>query len=335
MTRIPYAEMLQTLQEILQRYNFSDERAELCARLFVDASRDGVYSHGLNRFPRFIRFIEKGYVRPQARPLRIKKMGSLEQWDGQQGPGNLNAWFCMDRAIQLAREHGMGLVALRHTNHWMRGGNYGWQAADAGMMGICFTNTTPNMPAWGTKDPVLGNNPLIIAIPREEGHVVLDTAMTQFSFGKIESYRRAGKLLPVEGGFDEEGKLTRDAAAIEASRRALPFGFWKGSGLSLVLDLMASMLSGGLSTIQIEGQDEADEYNLSQVFLVINPDSLGEARHYQAVLRQAIEAIHQATPAERGGDILYPGERTLRTRQENLQKGIPVDEGYWEEIVAM
>src|SRR4029077_7469904 len=148
--------------------------------------------------------------------------GSLERWDGNSGPGNLNAWRCMERAIAISRRHGIGCVALANTNHWMRGGPYGWQAADAGVIGICWTNTLPNLPPWGAGDPRLGNNPLIIAVPRKEGHVVLDMAMSQFSYGAIESYRRKGAMLPVPGGFSVTGELTTDPAAIEQSYRPLP-----------------------------------------------------------------------------------------------------------------
>lgn len=334
MKRIPFTELQQELQRVLLAYGFA-ERADLCARLFAEASRDGVASHGLNRFPRFIHFINEGYVKVDARPIRVKAVGALEQWDGQQGPGNLNAHFCMDRAVGLAREHGIGLVALRNTNHWMRGGAYGWQAVEQGMMAICFTNTTPNLPPWGAKEAVLGNNPLIIGVPRSGGHVVLDTAMTQFSYGKLESYRRAGELLPVEGGFDEAGNLTRDPAAIEKSRRPLAFGFWKGSGLALMLDLLASMLAGGKSTIQIGRQERPEEYNLSQLFVAIDPDSVGERAHYEAVLTETIAAIHEAEPDEQGKAARYPGQGVLRSREENLRLGVPVDERYWEEVLEM
>lgn len=323
------------MRQVLLKYGFSAERADLSARLFAEASRDGVYSHGLNRFPRFIEFIQKDYVKVDKSPVRVAQMGAIEQWDGQQGPGNLNAHFCMNRAIEMAQIHGMGLVALRDTNHWMRGGSYGWQAADAGMMGICFTNTTPNLPPWGATEPVLGNNPLIIAVPRSGGHVMLDTAMTQFSFGKVESYRREGKLLPVEGGFDENGELTRDPAQIEKTNRALPFGFWKGSGLSLMLDLMASMLSGGKSTIQIGRQERADEYNLSQFFLVIDPKAIGDPAHYEKVLLDTIGAMHSAKRANPEQAILYPGERVIATRSENMELGVYVDETYWEQVLAL
>ena len=333
--RVPFEQMKSELKRVLLSLNFEEPRADLSARLFTEASRDGVYSHGLNRFPRYVKYIQQGYIDVNAIPTQAGKIGVMEQWEGNLGPGNLNAWQSMDRAIQLAKEHGMGLVALRNTNHWMRGGSYGWQAADAGMIGICFTNTQPNTPAWGSKSISIGNNPLIIALPREGGaHIVLDTAMTQFAFGKIEAYSRAGQQLPVAGGFDRTGNLTTDPKEIELSNRALPFGFWKGSGLTIALDLVASALAGGMCTTQI-GEQGPDEYNLSQVFLAIDPLRLGNQEHYQNMIAQTLDAVHSGEPAEKGGRSFYPGERTLRTRMDNLQNGIPVDEGYWSDIRNM
>src|SRR5262249_38299988 len=156
----------------------------------------------LNRFPLFIAMTQSGVVDIHAQPKSVVASEALERWDGQSGPGNLNAYHCMDRAIALSQKHGIGCVALANTNHWMRGGTYGWQAAEAGVIGICWTNTSPNLPPWGTSQPRLGNNPLVIAVPRTQGHVVLDMAMSQFSYGALASYRLRNELLPVEGGFD-------------------------------------------------------------------------------------------------------------------------------------
>src|SRR6185295_2689290 len=233
--RVPFDEMHDTLRRALVATGMEADRAALSARLFAEASRDGVSSHGLNRFPRFMGMIRRGVVDVHARPEPVAAHGALERWDGRGGPGNLNAHAAMARAIALARAHGAGCLALANTNHWMRGGSDGWQAADAGVIGICWTNTLANLPPWGAADPRLGNNPLIIAVPRRAGHVVLDMAMSQFSVGALASYRSRGELLPVAGGYDEAGGLTRDPAAVEASGRLLPAGFWKGSGLSLLL----------------------------------------------------------------------------------------------------
>src|SRR5215207_8077678 len=106
----------------------------------------------------------------------------------------------MDGAMALARSHGIGAIALANTNHWMRGGSYGWQAAEAGMIAMCWTNTMPNLSPWGASDPRIGNNPLVIAVPRPAGHMVFDGAISQFSYGALASYQSKGELLPVDGG---------------------------------------------------------------------------------------------------------------------------------------
>jgi len=331
--RVPYEELVQTLSGVLQKLGFTQDRARLAAGLFADASRDGVYSHGVNRFPRFVRAVRNGVVDPQATPELMSHFGSFERWDGRSGPGMLNARQCMLRAIELSRENGMGCVALANTNHWMRGGNYGWQAAEAGVIGICWTNTMPNLPPWGASDPRLGNNPLIIAVPRKDGHVVLDMAMSQFSYGAIESYRLKGKLLPVAGGFTREGELTSDPSAIEQSHRPLPIGYWKGSGLALMLDIVASVLSGGLATHQIPAEPER-ETRLSQIFIAIDPALLGSPETVNEQINRIIDDLH-ASKASAGERVRYPGEQVLQTRHENLERGVPVNLGIWRQLPNM
>ena len=328
--RIPYDELFDGLLRVLLKLGFEQEPARLCARLFADASRDGVYSHGLNRFPQFVRMIQNGVIAVDAEPELVACFGSLERWDGKRGPGNLNAYRCMDRAIALSREYGIGCVALANTNHWMRGGNYGWQAAEAGVIAICWTNTMANLPPWGASDPRVGNNPLIIAVPRAKGHVVLDMAMSQFSYGALASFRMRGEQLPVEGGFDAEGHLTRDPAAIEASRRPLPIGYWKGSGLALMLDMVGALLSGGCATHQIPSDTER-ETNLSQVFIAVDPSSIDQTRTSPSLADQIVEHLQSPLPAA-GGQVRYPGGRVLQTRKENMANGIPVEPAIWREL---
>lgn len=331
--KVPYEQVIETLSNILVKLDFTPDRARLAARLFADASRDGVYSHGINRFPRFVRALRNGVVNPKAVPQLISRFGALERWDGQLGPGMLNAHQCMQRSIELSREHGIGCVALANTNHWMRGGNYGWQAADAGVIGICWTNTMPNLPPWGATDPRLGNNPLVIAVPRKDGHIVLDMAMSQFSYGAIESYRRKGMMLPVPGGFTVEGELTTDPAAIEKSSRALPIGYWKGSGLALMLDLLASILSAGRSTHEIPCDPER-ESRISQVFITIDSSQLESFGVAKEIVNNTIMDFHAAKTAS-GEPVRYPGEQVLKIRHSNLEQGIPIDAAIWKQVLRL
>jgi 3-dehydro-L-gulonate 2-dehydrogenase len=333
MLRVSYHELFDTLQRVLEKVGFERERAGLSARLFAEATCDGVYSHGLNRFPQYVEMIYNGSIDVHAHAERVVSFGSLERWDGRRGPGNLNAYCAMERAIALAGESGIGCVALSNTNHWMRGGSYGWQAVEAGMIGICWTNTLANLPPWGANVPRLGNNPLVVGVPRSGGPVVLDMAMSQFSYGVLASYRRRGELLPVEGGYGADGRLTRDPAAIEASKRALPIGYWKGSGLSLVLDMMAAMLSGGHATHQLSS-DTLRESGVSQVFLAINLPTVDEEGFADRISQDIVESLQSASDSA-GGHVRYPGEQTLNTRRENLEKGIPVEPSIWQQVLAM
>ena len=331
MLRVPYDDLFNALHRAMLRLGLSESRATICARLFAETTRDGVYTHGLNRFPRFAEMVANGSIDVNAEPTKTAGFGAMERWDGHRGVGNLNALVCIDRAMALAREHGIGGVALGNTNHWMRVGSYGWRAAEQGLFAMCWSNTLANLPAWGATTPTVGNNPLVIAVPRPGGHVVLDMAMSQFSYGTLSAYSKRGQLLPVDGGFDTAGNLTKDAAAIEASQRALPVGYWKGSGLSLVLDMFAAMLSGGLATHQIP-LDPLRESGISQMFLAVDPCPLIPSQEMAVMADGILDSLREATPADPAKPIRYPGEQTLQLREENLRLGVPVDPEIWEQL---
>ena len=331
--RVGFEELRSRVEQVLLSLGLAEERAELAARLIAETDRDGVKTHGVARLPRLAEMVKLGRIDVKAEAKCVAKFGALERWVGHCGVGNLAAHKAMARAMELATENGIGAVALAETSHWMRGGAFGWQAAEAGFAAMCWSNTLPNLPPWGASTPALGNNPLIVAIPRGDAPIVLDIAMSQFSYGSLESYRKRGKALPVPGGFDEAGELTTDAGAIERSKRALPIGFWKGSGLSFVLDVLGAMLSGGKAAHDFEA-DPLKEVGQSQVFLAVAPASVGTVSELNAIAEGAIDALHQATPIA-GQSVRYPGEGTLRVREESLRLGVAVEESAWEEFLRL
>jgi 3-dehydro-L-gulonate 2-dehydrogenase len=302
--RVPYEKMKSEFFRILVKSGFSDSNAEKCAEIFTENSLDGVNSHGISRFPKFIKNIMQGFVKPEAVPSLIHAFGALEQWDGNIGPGPLNAVFATERAMEMAGANGIGMIALANTNHWMRGGTYGWQAAKKGYVLICWTNTCQNMPAWGATDPRLGNNPLVFAVPYKDEAIVLDFAMSQYSYGKMETLREEDRSLPYPGGYNKSGEITTDPAEILESWRVLPAGYWKGSGMSLLLDILATILSGGRSTHQIKSC--ATEYSVSQVFIAIDLKSLHNFPAIENSINQIIDDLHSSNPVNLSEKIRYP-----------------------------
>jgi len=146
----------------------------------------------------------------------------------------------------------------------------------------------------------------------------------------MEAHNLRGTQLSVPGGYDEDGKLTTDPSAILKSKRALPIGFWKGSGLALLLDLLATVLSGGMSTAEISKHEV--EYALSQVFISIDILQLGNHSAIANIVNSILQD-YKSSKTELGlQEVLYPGERVLRVRAENIKNGIPVDKVIWEEI---
>ncbi len=168
-----------------------------------------------------------------------------------------------------------------------------------------------------------------MAVPAEGGPVLLDMAMSQYSYGKMEASAARGEETDAPCGYDGEGRLTRDPKAVLASRRPLPIGFWKGSGLSLLLDLVGTILSGGDSVGAVGARDE--EYGLSQVFIAFDLSRLPAGASRDAVSEMA-SRLRDSAPSEDGGRVRYPGEARAAIRAENLAKGIPARDELWAEI---
>ena len=331
--KVTFEQLKAAFNRVLISRGVDSETADACAEMFARTTESGVYSHGVNRFPRFIQQLENGDIIPDAQPKRITSLGAIEQWDAQRSIGNLTAKKMMDRAIELAADHGIGLVALRNANHWMRGGSYGWQAAEKGYIGICWTNSIAVMPPWGAKECRICTNTLSVAIPSTPITMIY-MSMSMFSYGMLEVNRLAGRQLPVDGGFDDEGNLTKEPGVIEKNRRILPMGYWKGSGMSIVLDMIATLLSDGASVAEVT-QDNSDEYGISQIFIAIEVDKLIDGPTRDAKLQRIMDYVTSAERADENQAIRLPGHEFTTLLAENRRNGITVDDSVWAKIQAL
>jgi len=325
---IHFAVLKDKLSEILKKHTFSEEEASMIALIFTESTFDGVFSHGINRFPRFIHDVENGIVLPGIRPEQIKGLHALEQWDGLGAAGISNALFCSNRSMELATTYGIGCVGLRNTNHWMRGGTYGWKVAEKGFLFMGWTNTRPNMPPWGGSTAAIGNNPYVMAIPHPEGPIVLDMAMSQYAYGKLEWHKRKGTDLPEYGGFDRNNTLTRNPHEILETGRILPTGLWKGSAMSMVLDMAAAIISGGNTTREI-GELSA-ETSLSQVFISMDVKRNMSPQQLNSIVEETMEYITRMNK-----DARYPAQSSKEKRIFHMEHGVEIPDEVWTEIIKL
>ena len=332
---VSFEEMKETAKRAFLNLGLNEEQAEICAEVHTSSSADGVESHGMNRIPRFADYMHRGWIDPEGKPELIHKRGAVENYDGHMGIGILNAIFASDRAVELAKEHGIGCVSIKNTTHWMRGGTYAWRMAEKGFMGISWINTESCMPLWGSDEQSVGNNPFCIAVPRKDEPIVVDMAMSQYAYGKLGVYRLAGKSLPYPGGFDKEGNLPSDPGAIEESRRILPTGYWKGSGLALALDLAATLMANGKSGSDMDADGLGSCGGCSQIFIAYDPNMFGEQEEIMEKLDRRVTAARNAHPIDSARPVTCPGDQTRKRRAKSMKEGIHVDDGIWRQIIEL
>lgn len=157
--------------------------------------------------------------------------------------------------------------------------------------------------------------------------------MTQYSYGKMETRKLDDGKLPYPGGFNQKGELTNDPSEILESGMALPIGYWKGAGLSLMLDILATVLSAGLPTHQISKREA--EYGVSQVLIAMDLKKLSNYPSIESTISAIIDDLKQSAADKPETKIRYPGENVVTTRNENLKSGIPVDKNEWNKILSL
>ena len=332
MIYVTYEEAVAKMTRGLSRY-MDEETAERFAQIFAGNSLDGVYSHGMNRYPRYLDDMQTGLCDASVtRAERVSGLGGLEVWDAHFGVGPLIAQQMASRAIELAKAHGIACVALRNNSHWLRAGRYGLMMADAGMMGICMTNTCMNLVAYGAKEPSTGNNPITFAIPRKAGSLVMDMAVSQYAFGKLEIMAQEGGMLDTACGYDLDGNLTNDPKKITESKLMTPMALWKGSALSIMIDLMASMLSLGRTSLEI-GKPNDGEKGMSQLFICMNPAAVIDMDSAEEQMEKTVAFLNGLEHREGMNGVHAPGQNLEKIRAQNRERGIPVTEGTWQRIL--
>jgi LDH2 family malate/lactate/ureidoglycolate dehydrogenase len=312
---------------LLQRHGVPPADAAAVAESLVDADLRGIGTHGLVRLPGYLDRIRRGLVDPDPEFRLERVAAAVALLDGANGLGAVVGRRAMDEAIALARDAGVGLVLVRRSSHFGAAAHYARQAAAAGMASITITNASRALPPWGGREPLLGTSPIAIGAPDATGCLVLDMSPAVAARGKIRAALRRGERLPPGYALDAHGEPTTDPrAALEGT--LLPLGGPKGSGLALMFDVLAGVLTGA----EFAG-DVGDQYldldrsqDVGHFFLAIDPMLGLPDAGYLERMRVLEAAVHAVVPAEGFDEVLLPGELEERARSHRTAAGIPYAE---------
>jgi ureidoglycolate dehydrogenase (NAD+) len=299
--------------------------AALTAESLVAADLRGVHSHGALRVGIYVDRIRAGSIDPRAELVPSRDGGAVVVADARSGPGIAMAARAMDLAVQRARTHGIAAVSVRNGNHC---GMLAWLAMRAlpAAIGIATTNGDAQVAPWGARAKFLGTNPLAVAVPGlEEADVVLDMATSVVAHGKIKAAMDRGEPIPADWAVDADGRPTTDPARALAGA-LLPFGGFKGSGISLLVDLLAGSLPGGRSGPGIVPLYERlqEPQGAGHLFLALQVEAFQPLDGFRRRVDETVRAVRALPPAAGVERPLLPGEVELARVRQREADGIPL-----------
>ena len=306
--RIAAPTLERSIRDLFMDAGAGKHQAAAVARHLVWCEMVGRTNFGIERIPILLKRIKAGVLAADGE-MKLDKLGqSIERLDAGGGLGFDAAERAMERAIELAATTGVGTVGVRNSNFFGAGAFYVNMAAERGMIGLAFSNSFPKVVAHGGLKPVLGTNPFAFGAPRQNGdHLLFDMATSAMAGSTVREHMAAGKPVP-------EGALQ-------------PFGGAKGFGLSLLVEILAGVMTGagvshGVTSMYNDFSRSGDNGHLMLALDVARWMSMDE---YYARF-EALVTIIKAS----GEAVLLPGEVRWQNYRENLTRGIAVDPEKWK-----
>lgn len=297
----------------------------------VEADLRGHWSHGVVRVPPYVRALAAGVVNPMPRVAAVREFGATALLDGDNGHGVVVGQIATDRAVDLARRHGVGVVAVRNSNHTGMLATHVLRAAHQGMIGYFTSNGPAIMAPHGGREARMGNAPFAYAIPRRTGDpIVLDMASSQVARGKVRMHADRGEPIPEGWAIDERGVPTRDAAAAMRGS-VIPMAGYKGYGIAFVTEILASALPGANLPVEMPrafleaGSTMLDSWGSGHLAMAINVEAFADPEKFGTEVDRMVTCMKETPLAEGADAILVPGEPEWITRRERVENGIPLN----------
>jgi LDH2 family malate/lactate/ureidoglycolate dehydrogenase len=323
MTRAAPVRLTNFATAVLEAEGVPADDAGLVARCLVQAQLWGHPSHGLLRLGWYVARIRSGVVDPAAKPETEVDLGAVAVVDGREGLGQVVAAHAASEAVRRAREHGVGLVAVRNSNHFGMAAHFSRMIAEQGCVGVVTTNGSPAMAPWGGKEKAVGANPWSIAAPAgRHGVTVMDIANVNAARGKIYAARERGAAIPEGWALDAEGRPTTDPAAAIAGV-ILPMGGHKGYAISFMMDVLSGVLTGSSFAAGVSGPQQAERRSgCGHLVLALDVAAVADPAAFGERMEQLIAEMKAVPLAEGFEEIFFPGELEDRSSARTGREGI-------------
>ena len=309
-----------------------DDIAHDVAHSLVETNLSGHDSHGIMRVMLYVDMIRNRDLLPSARPQLRQGSGAIASLDCRRGFGQIGAQVGTAMAAELAHEHGIGCVALENVNHVGRLGEYAESLARKRMIGIVLTSGTVvrvSVAPWGGREPLMSTNPMAWALPAGTGDTpfVLDYATAVVANGKVQVALSEGRAFPEGMLLDRDGNPTTDPTSFLNGGMLLPFGTYKGHGLSLMMELIPGILCGfsPVSSTRFRSGNPT-------LILALNIEAFAEPELFREQTQEFLERIKAVAPADGFDEVLLPGEKEQRSKAERSRTGIPLPRIVWNEL---
>ena len=310
--------------EVYEKLGLPREDAETVADTLVEADLRGVYSHGVMRTSAYMKRIQTGaaIARPNIRV--VHESATTATIDGGDGMGQPVSKRAMELCIAKAKKGGIASVGVCHSNHFGAAAYWSMMALDHDLIGFSTTNASPSMAPTGGKQIAVGNNPFSWAIPAgEELPVVLDMAVSVVARGKMRMAEKKGEKIPLNWALDVEGEPTDDPTkAIKGM--LLPVGGYKGYGLSVVMDVLSGVITGGnYGPLITPETDEPPPRNVGHFFMALDPAVFMPIDRFKVRVDELVRELKRSQLVKGCDRVLMPGEIEFNLRKERLEKGVP------------
>jgi LDH2 family malate/lactate/ureidoglycolate dehydrogenase len=308
---------------ILTTLGVPDEDARLVADSLVTADMWGHPSHGLLRLGWYVARLRSGAMTSVTSPQLVVDAGAVAVLDGCEGIGQVVTARAAEEAVRRAGEHGIGVVAVRNSNHFGTAAYFTRRIADQGCVAILTTNGSPAMAPWGGREKTVGANPWSIATPGgRHGPVVLDIANTGVARGKVYAALERGEDIPLGWALTADGEATTDPrAAIEGL--ILPMAGHKGYGISFMMDVLSGVLTGSSYATGIAGPYVPDRRSgCGHLVLALRIDVVADREEFDARMEDLVATTKAVPLAEGVEEIFYPGELEDRAYRRAAENGV-------------